>query len=84
MEYGGGTLVFGVKGIPLLYDWVPYHYGWFLVLMFVLQPILMVGIQSTPEQYTDHSYNPGAWYLVYLATKFACNDAGDEIIYVYV
>ena len=37
--YGGGTLVSGVTGIPLFYDWVPYHYGVFKVLMVALQPI---------------------------------------------
>ena len=31
--YGGGTLVSGVTGIPLFYDWVPYHYGVFKVLI---------------------------------------------------
>ena len=25
----GGTLVSGVTGIPLLYYWVSYHYGFF-------------------------------------------------------
>ena len=31
--YGGDTLVSGVIGIPLFYDWVPYHYGVLKVLI---------------------------------------------------
>ena len=30
---GGGTLVSGVTGIPLFYDWVPYDNIFFNILM---------------------------------------------------
>ena len=35
----GGTLVSVLTGTPLLYDWVPYHYGFLKVLMVLFQSI---------------------------------------------
>ena len=52
---GGGTSVYEVTGIPLFYDWVPYHYGILKYLIVGLQLVLDVGPPPPSERYPDNS-----------------------------
>ena len=59
-RHGGGTSVYRVKGIPLLYDSMTVYrtiMGGFYIFIVIFQPIT-VQSHLPPKRY------PGAWYLV--------------------
>ena len=54
---GGGTSVSIITGISLFYDWVPYHYVCFKVLM--------IGLQTVFDGWNTTSPHAVSWSLLY-------------------